>query len=64
MKVDPKGPNEGEFRVFRSGSWNSFALYCRVAYRSDLGAAGTSCILGFRVAFSVPARKSRDERKP
>jgi formylglycine-generating enzyme required for sulfatase activity len=33
---NPQGSSSGSFRVFRGGSWSSYARYCRVAFRSDL----------------------------
>ena len=30
---NPKGPSKGSFRVFRGGSWLSYARSCRVSYR-------------------------------
>jgi len=63
MRENPEGLSKGEYRAVRGGSWGDGAAACRVANRGDDGATITNCILGFRVAFSVPARKSRDERK-
>ena len=31
--VDPTGPEEGSYRVYRGGSWDSGAVFCRSAYR-------------------------------
>ena len=61
MKVDPKGLSEGEYRVGRGGSWYYAAADCRVAYRDRYSPGVRSKYLGFRLALSVPARKSRDE---
>jgi len=50
--VDPKGPNKGEKRVLRGGSWGGFgARYARSAYRGRRNPdyRGISSI-GFRVA--------------
>ena len=32
-QVDPKGPDDGVFRVIRGGSWSNSPLYCRSAIR-------------------------------
>ena len=45
---NPTGPSEGSSRVFRGGSWNYFARYCRAAFRTfspDL----RSLSIGFRL---------------
>ena len=48
--TDPTGPTSGSGRVFRGGSWNYNAGYCRVAYRSLWGADNRSSDLGLRLA--------------
>ncbi|QWE06628.1 SUMF1/EgtB/PvdO family nonheme iron enzyme [Polynucleobacter sp. JS-JIR-5-A7] len=32
--IDPQGPNIGEARVRRGGSWHSWPLYCRSSFRN------------------------------
>ena len=51
--VDPQGPEKGEKRVLRGGSWVNFPLYCRSACRIWIapGLRGFGC--GFRVCFSL-----------
>lgn len=49
LKVDPLGPEEGEFHVVRGGSWaKGYLPQLRLAYR-DYGAKGKHDV-GFRVA--------------
>ena len=51
---DPSGPNEGLFRVFRGGSWDSGAAFCRSAGRNGRSPSDRSGYCGFRVALSSP----------
>ena len=50
---NPKGPNTGQYRVLRGGSWHYRSNYLRVAYRNyDLpsdrySSLGFRCVLGF-----------------
>ncbi len=48
--TDPMGPgpDDGSNRVFRGGSWDASARYCRSAYRCCGGPATLSSSLGFR----------------
>jgi formylglycine-generating enzyme len=52
--VDPQGPAEGTRRPLRGGSWITYGLTCRAAYRyghpQDTSFENMS---GFRVALSV-----------
>ena len=51
--TDPTGPSSGPTRVFRGGSWNSYAGSCRSAFRSNGSPGNRSDDLGFRLAFSA-----------
>lgn len=52
--VDPQGPENGQYRVLRGGSWGINPDGCRSAYRSWGGPGGRySDIRGFRVCFFV-----------
>jgi len=47
---NPMGPTSGSDRVYRGGSWNYIATYCRVAKRSKETSTKTGNYLGFRLA--------------
>jgi formylglycine-generating enzyme required for sulfatase activity len=47
---DPTGPATGLYRVYRGGSWNYAAWYCRSAYRYATRPGGLDAYQGFRVA--------------
>ena len=47
--VDPGGPESGDFRCFRGGSWYSHAVFCRSAERSFIASGNHSITVGFRV---------------
>ena len=49
--TDPTGPETGEYRVLRGGSYYDYANYCRSAYRYFYADAGWAHF-GFRVALA------------
>lgn len=49
-QTNPKGPYDGSYRVFRGGSWFSFARFCRSSIRFINGPSNRYCILGLRLA--------------
>lgn len=51
--VNPKGPESGEHRVLRGGSWNNNKDYARSAYRWRNHPDYSSDFIGFRCADSV-----------
>jgi formylglycine-generating enzyme required for sulfatase activity len=50
---DPRGPNNGSFRVLRGGSWVDLASGCRSAYRSRYTPDN---LRGSRIGFRVVTR--------
>jgi formylglycine-generating enzyme required for sulfatase activity len=52
---DPKGPEKGDFRVVRGGSWLNYAGICRVSHRIYSAPDYRNRDLGFRLAAS-PSR--------
>jgi len=52
IAVDPQGPSTGLYRVFRGGSWDNSARYCRSAGRSGTGPGYASNYVGFRVVLA------------
>jgi len=52
--TNPTGPNTGDRRVYRGGSWRYGAGDCRVSSRLSYGPAYRDGYLGFRLASSVP----------
>ncbi|HET6454961.1 MAG TPA: SUMF1/EgtB/PvdO family nonheme iron enzyme, partial [Armatimonadota bacterium] len=48
---DPKGPEGGQLRVLRGGSWDDHPGYCRSACRSRPAPATRTSNIGFRVCF-------------
>jgi formylglycine-generating enzyme required for sulfatase activity len=50
---DPKGPNNGQYRMLKGGSFAYSGLYCRTAYRNYAGPDYVANFIGFRVACVV-----------
>ena len=48
--IDPQGPESGDSRVLRGGSWNDFGRLCRSARRDPDGPSFRSDGTGFRLA--------------
>ncbi len=48
--LNPQGPEKGDNRVVRGGSWDYVSNFCRVANRGDFSPTYRSDIIGFRVA--------------
>ena len=51
-QTDPKGPDEGTFRVIRGGGWGSYARGVRVSNYYNNAPANYYNILGFRLAMT------------
>ena len=49
-QTNPAGPASGSNRVYRGGSWNNFARYCRVSFRSSNAPTLYRSNLGLRLA--------------
>ncbi len=58
---DPVGPEEGNERVLRGGSWRSYPGACRSALRLRRDARSSSDSIGFRVCFAVATEPSSAE---
>jgi uncharacterized protein (TIGR02996 family) len=52
-RIDPVGPEQGEFRVLRGGSWDNDIQYCRSAYRCGFCPGDRANRFGLRVACQV-----------
>ncbi len=57
---DPQGPEQGQHRVLRGGSWNSISLFCRSADRYYDKPFRLYPDYGFRVAFVSPETEQAD----
>ena len=54
---DPQGPANGEVRVRRGGSWHSWALYARCAYRNWNTPQTRYTLVGFRLVRDIADAK-------
>ena len=54
---DPKGASSGSFRVYRGGSWNLDASFCRSSCRNRSWPSFANYGLGFRVVLAVSEDK-------
>jgi formylglycine-generating enzyme required for sulfatase activity len=52
--LNPRGPEEGIYRVIRGGSWDDDARYCRASYRFFNEPVIRNLYLGFRLAAAAP----------
>ncbi len=52
-KENPKGPDNGRFRIIRGGSWHSGAMCLRVYYRNALSPSWVDFAVGFRCAKNI-----------
>lgn len=50
--INPRGPENGAYRVCRGGSWNAFAHCCRAAFRISYAPGHRGLYIGFRVLVS------------
>ncbi|MFV0679969.1 formylglycine-generating enzyme family protein [Ottowia sp.] len=53
--ADPQGPPEGDVRVRRGGSWHTWPLYSRVAFRNWNTPESRHLLGGFRLVRELPA---------
>jgi iron(II)-dependent oxidoreductase len=51
---NPKGPDSGQSRVVRGGSWNLNPVYLRASFRYNYSPDGRGNLLGFRCARGLP----------
>jgi formylglycine-generating enzyme required for sulfatase activity len=54
MQTNPRGTHSGTYRVYRGGSWDSYARCCRTAYRDNNSPNFYNNGLGFRTV--LPAQ--------
>lgn len=54
---NPLGPNSGEDKVFRGGSWKYSDTYCRVTYRPHTKPNGRYNNLGLRLVLEIPHKQ-------
>ena len=52
-RENPQGPETGEKKVLRGGSWNNFVKHCKVTYRDTFEPDLKTYDYGFRVCYSA-----------
>jgi formylglycine-generating enzyme required for sulfatase activity len=52
--TDPQGPDTGQHRVYRGGSWSHSGGWCRSAQRFHNSPTTTSDLVGFRMVLAPP----------
>jgi len=62
--TDPTGPEKGNERLLRGGSWRSYPGACRSAFRHKLSAGTTSESIGFRVICTLPSKDDPKKDPP
>jgi formylglycine-generating enzyme required for sulfatase activity len=64
-RINPQGPEQGEFRVLRGGSWRDIGWFCRAAVRTRRLAGVRYSNIGFRiVATAVVGTPSVPGQRP
>ena len=48
-QINPIGPSSGSYCVYRGGSWEGYANYCRVSERGSFSSGSRGDYLGFRL---------------
>jgi len=51
---NPLGPDTGQYRVLRGGSWDYYDIFARSSYRNGNSPGITNSYIGFRCARSLP----------
>ncbi len=56
LQTNPVGPSSGSYRVWRGGSWNDYAMCCRVSYRYRYSPSYGGGNIGFRLVLDSSAK--------
>jgi len=59
--TDPKGPEKGNERVLRGGSFRSYPGACRASFRLKRGGGGPD--VGFRISCELPTKDADKDKK-
>jgi len=54
--IDPQGPDTGEARVRRGGSWHSWPLYCQSSFRNINTPESRYVLVGMRLVMEVSCK--------